>query len=134
MSNSPDIKVQDFKKDIFPKMKSYPHPITDQMDKDNTQMVRHWSGSQEDHLEEWLESYPTSDSMRYLYNHLQCPNLLVYIAETLGFDKRKLDSLARESLLRSSEPSRCKFIREQIPWETIYHLAVKLKTSGTKTL
>ena len=134
MSNSPDIKVQDFKKDIFPKMKSYPHPITDQMDKDNTQMVRHWSGSQENHLEGWLESYRTSDSMRYLYNQLKCPNLLVYIAETLGFDKRKLDSVAPESLLQPSEPSRCKFIRKQIPWETIYPLAVKLKTSGTRTL
>lgn len=139
MSNKQDIDVQEFKKDIFPQMKKSPHPITDWMKGKDEKMRKRWPDDL-DNLEEWMETYPTngsgkfahkpSNSMKSLYNCLECPELLIYIAETLGFDEDKLKKIASDALESSDdERSRCKYIREQIPWETIYDLAVKLKTN-----
>ena len=96
---------------------------------------RHWSrtnvwyGSQREHWLGWLRHYDgpgyygrkqwdrTAD---FAYNHLNCPPMVLWLAEACGVPKHRVRSAMKASLTASrSLPAMCAAIRREIPWRLI---------------
>lgn len=89
-----------------------------------------WYSSQKEHWQGWLEEYEgpgaydrkiqDGRSAKFAYNQIQCPPMLVWLAEACGVDER----LVREGcrVILKSPPraaSRCGAFRRLVPWELI---------------
>ena len=89
-----------------------------------------WYRSQKEHWEGWLMQYrgpgaydrkvTTGRSAAFVYNHIVCPPMLLWIAEASGVANSRI-TWARRAALASERrlQSHCSAIRRVIPWDTV---------------
>lgn len=87
--------------------------------------------SHKEHWEKWLDEYesPGYYNRRYtggrdaafIYNHLQCGEMLVWLAEAAGVNTTAVKTAAALIQAREikSRPALCKQVRLILPWSTV---------------
>ena len=112
-------------------------PITVQFEKDLTALGM-WNSEKESckyttqkgHWRGWLRGYSgagfyhrTSGQLRtaeYVYNHIMCPPMLLWLPEAAGVSKATVLSAKKSALsVKQTFPSQCAAIREIIPWKMV---------------
>lgn len=88
-----------------------------------------WYSDQGEHWNGWLKGYSGSGiygrknhnrTSEYVYNQINCPEMLIWLAESAGIDKTIIKSAIDKSIDNPMFQSRCRVIRENIPWSLIY--------------
>ncbi len=89
-----------------------------------------WYKSQKEHWLGWLSEYDgpgaydrktrQGRSARFVYNHINCPPMLLWLAEAVGVPKGKVLAAKRSALATSkTRGGHCAAIRKAIPWQAI---------------
>lgn len=87
-----------------------------------------WYSDQGEHWDGWLKGYSGSGfyarknhnrTSEYVYNQINCPEMLIWLVESAGIDKTIIQSAIDKSIDNPKFQSRCKIIREEIPWTSI---------------
>jgi hypothetical protein len=88
-----------------------------------------WYSSQKEHWMGWLSQYDGPGaygrktwggrSAEYVYNHIGCPPMLLWVAEAAGVSRKALLSAKRSALASRKRISNCAAIREEIPWSFV---------------
>ena len=89
-----------------------------------------WYRNQKEHWLGWLSEYDgpgaysrknwKQRSAEFVYNHIGCPPMLLWLAEAAGVKKREILAAKRLALSgSSSRASHCAIIRKSIPWSKI---------------
>lgn len=90
---------------------------------------RVWYESQKEHWMDWLFNYNSPGAYarkvvhgrdaKFVYNHVVCPEMLTFLAEASGVDRR-LVRQARSVLIRPiSLMSKASEIRKIVPWNVV---------------
>jgi hypothetical protein len=89
-----------------------------------------WYRTQKEHWLGWLREYEGPGAYgrqqwrgrdaRFVYNHIQCAPMLLWLAEAVGVP-RALLVLAKQKVLRAGKSGarQCRALRETIPWEIV---------------
>jgi hypothetical protein len=96
-----------------------------------------WYRSQKEHWSGWLSEYNgpgaynrktrRGRSAEFVYNHINCPPMLLWLAEAAGVPKTNVLAAKRSALAaRQTRGTHCAVIRKFIPWQAIEE---KLRTS-----
>ena len=91
---------------------------------------RVWYTSQKQHWLGWLSEYDgpgaygrkswKGRSAEFVYNHIGCPPMLLWLAEAAGVSKTKVLAAKRSALsARGNRATHCAMIRRIIPWSVI---------------
>jgi hypothetical protein len=89
-----------------------------------------WYTTQKEHWLGWLSEYDgpgaycrktvSGRSAEFVYNHINCPPMLLWLAEAAGVSKRNVLAAKRSALAaRRSRGAHCSVIRKAIPWPMI---------------
>jgi hypothetical protein len=89
-----------------------------------------WYATQKEHWLGWLSEYDSSGaygrktvsgrSAEFVYNHINCPPMLLWLAEAAGVSRRNVLAAKRSALAaRRSRGTHCAVIRTAIPWSVI---------------
>jgi hypothetical protein len=89
-----------------------------------------WYSSQKEHWMGWLSEYDgpgaygrkswNGRTAEFVYNHIGCPPMLLWLAEAAGIPKKDLLAAKRSALSgRSNRASHCALIRKAIPWPAV---------------
>ena len=107
-------------------------PLANKYDEEYGQRSDRWWSCQREHLTVWALHYPTkgignfthepSNSSKKMYNHFGRPETLLWLAEALGVDSKLIEEVIGEISNHSNASTRCKIIREYIPFERILEL------------
>lgn len=92
-----------------------------------------WYRMQKQHWLGWLSEYNGPGAYgrkggegrdaKYAYNHIVCPNMLLYLSLALGVDSDKVKEAQRAYLHAKTVMAKAGAIRAVIPWAEIYRLA-----------
>lgn len=125
-----DMDVIEFARKIC--MLSIDTPLANKYDEEYGQRTGRWWSCQREHLTVWALHYPTkgkdnfthepSNSSKKIYNHFGRPETLLWLAEALGVDSKLIEEVIGEISNHSNASTRCKIIREYIPFERILEL------------
>jgi hypothetical protein len=91
---------------------------------------RVWYITQKEHWLGWLSEYDgpgaygrktrSGRSAEFVYNHINCPPKLLWLAEAAGVSKQNVLAARRSALAaRRSRGTHCAVIRKAIPWPMI---------------
>lgn len=92
------------------------------------QPLKTWYSSQGEHWQGWLGEYKGSGfygrknhkrTVEFIYNHIMCPPMLIWLAETISIDKNIINQAINESLKSDKYQERCKIVRKYISWEVV---------------
>lgn len=93
------------------------------------QSSRVWYESQKEHWMGWLFHYNSPGAYgrkvvagrdaRFVYNHVVCPGLLLYLAKASGVAPAAVRTAARSAAACRSMASQSGAIRKVIPWEIV---------------
>ena len=89
-----------------------------------------WYRSQKEHWLGWLEEYDGPGfygrktqggrTAEFVYNHINCPPMLLWLAEASGVPKKDLLAARRSALVGPAKRgSHCALIRKAIPWAVV---------------
>jgi hypothetical protein len=89
-----------------------------------------WYETQKEHWLGWLSQYDgpgaygrktwSGRSAEFAYNHINCPPMLLWLAEAAGVSKRDVLAAKRSALTaRRNRGTHCAVIRRTIPWPII---------------
>lgn len=88
-----------------------------------------WYRSQKEHWLGWLKEYIGPGAYRrknwdhdaeYIYDHIQCAPMLLWLGEALGVSERVLKKASRASIASGTNSARqCSALRKEIPWLAI---------------
>ena len=89
-----------------------------------------WYTTQKEHWLGWLSEYDSPGaygrktvsgrSAEFVYNHINCPPMLLWLAEAAGVSRRDVLGAKRSALsARRSRGTHCAVIRKAIPWPMI---------------
>ena len=89
-----------------------------------------WYKTQKEHCLGWLSEYDgpgaygrktrSGRSAEFVYNHINCPPMLLWLAEAAGVSKRDVLAAKRIALsARRNRGTHCAVIRRAIPWSII---------------
>lgn len=89
-----------------------------------------WYTSQQEHWLGWLSEYDGPGAYRrkrwlgrsaeFVYNHIGCPPMLLWLAEAAGVSRREVLATKRSALAaRRNRATHCAVIRKAIPWPAI---------------
>ena len=89
-----------------------------------------WYSSQKEHWLGWLAEYDGPGAYgrkthggrtaEFVYNHINCPPMLLWLAEAAGVPKSKLLGAKRAALAGPAKRgSHCALIRRAIPWTVV---------------
>ena len=125
-----DMDVIEFARKIC--MLSIDTPLANKYDEEYGQRTGRWWSCQREHLTVWALHYPTkgkdnfthepSNSSKKMHNHFGRPETLLWLAEALGVDSKLIEEVIGEISNHSNASTRCKIIREYIPFERILEL------------
>lgn len=59
------------------------------------------------------------DNKAKCYSYFRCPELLLWMAESVGYDVREAERVAEDCCEKKSRIEACKAIRNLIPWKDI---------------
>jgi hypothetical protein len=107
-------------------------PMTAAFERAPTQVTpaaRIWYRTQKEHWLGWLDGYRGRGaygrknwhrSAEFVYNHIGCPAMLIWLAEAAGLPKEQISSAVAAALqTRSNFAGRCAALRRRIPWRDI---------------
>ena len=107
-------------------------PLANKYDEEYGQRSDRWWSCQREHLTVWALHYPTkgkgnfthepSNSSKKMYNHFGRPETLLWLAEALGVDSKLIEEVIGEISNHNNASTRCRIIREYIPFERILEL------------
>lgn len=100
-----------------------------------------WYTTQKQHWLGWLSQYDgpgaynrktwSGRSAEFVYNHINCPPMLLWLAEAVGVSRRDVLAAKRSALAaRRSRGTHCAVIRRAIPWRMIEE---RLLTARSRT-
>lgn len=126
-----DMDIIDFARAIS--MRSIDTPVSNDFDANYGQKDKRWWSSQREHLTVWCIHQPTNDipgfphepntSSRAMYEHLGRPEMLLWLAETLGEEKDKLKKIVEEIKDKNLKTAKaCGYIRGKISFDRILEL------------
>ena len=125
-----DMDVIEFARKIC--MLSIDTPLANKYDEEYGQRTGRWWSCRREHLTVWALHYPTkgkdnfthepSNSSKKMYNHFGRPETLLWLTEALGVDSKLIEEVIGEISNHSNASTRCKIIREYIPFERILEL------------
>ncbi len=87
-----------------------------------------WYQSQGEHWIGWLRGYRGSGfynrsnpnrTPKYIYNHIMCPPMLIWLAEVLKIEHSILEKAISSARSSTKYQTQCANIRKVIPWHTI---------------
>jgi hypothetical protein len=89
-----------------------------------------WYTTQKEHWLGWLTEYDSPGaygrktvsgrSGEFVYNHINCPPMLLWLAEAAGVSRRNVLAAKRSALAaRRSRGTHCAAIRKAIPWPMV---------------
>lgn len=87
-----------------------------------------WYADQREHWLGWLADYDGPGAYRrqswgrsaaYVYNHVRCAPMLLWLAEASGCPKEAVRRAARRALTQQNEGSQCAAIRSVLAWSTV---------------
>jgi hypothetical protein len=89
-----------------------------------------WYTSQKEHWQGWLSEYDgpgaygrkrwRGRSAEFVYNHIGCPPMLLWLAEAAGLSRSHVLAAKRSALsARRNRATHCALIRKAIPWSAI---------------
>jgi hypothetical protein len=89
-----------------------------------------WYSSQKEHWMGWLSEYDgpgaygrkswSGRTAEFVYNHINCPPMVLWLAEAAGVPKKDLLAAKRSALSgRQNRASHCALIRKAVPWSAI---------------
>jgi hypothetical protein len=99
-------------------------PFTEAFDASLARLGQHhrkkWWDNHKTHWLGWTKNYDPSRTAEYVYNHINCPPMLTWLAEASGINSRQV-SAAVAAALRADDPwpAKCGAIRRLIPWQEI---------------
>ena len=116
-------------------------PIHQQLESDLGEGVGHgkaWYSSQKEHWLGWLGDYDgpgayrrinwTNRSAEFVYNHIQCAPMLVWLAEALEIPSDRLRAACIEVTKSGKRHSaQCAVFRRAVPWADIRELIESLR-------
>ena len=129
---SEDFDVYDFAR-ILEKLQEH-LPISDNYDSVHGQKENVWWNCQKEHMIDWFSTQNTKGSGAFIrkkpnrsakiaYTNLKCPGAYLWMAEALGEDDNIVQNAADAACAIVNNNSRCKAIRDHIPWKRILELA-----------
>ena len=66
---------------------------------------------------------------KFIYNHIMCPPMLIWLAENAGIDEKIIKTAINESLKSDSYQTQCKVVRKYISWREV-EKAILSKIAG----
>jgi hypothetical protein len=89
-----------------------------------------WYSSQKEHWMGWLAGYNgpgaygrkswSGRTAEFVYNHINCPPMVLWLAEAAGVPKKDILAAKRSALAGArNRGSHCALIRRAIPWQVI---------------
>ncbi len=93
-----------------------------------------WYTSQGEHWEGWLYWYKGPGAYNrknhhrtaeFVYNHIMCPPMFIWLAETAGIKKEIVEKAINQSLESDKYQIQGKIIRTHIPWSDIEKAILK---------
>lgn len=87
-----------------------------------------WYTSQGEHWQGWLGEYNGGGfygrknhkrTAEFVYNHIMCPPMLIWLAETAGIDEILINKAVEVSLQSDKFQQQCKKVRKVIRWSDI---------------
>ncbi len=88
-----------------------------------------WYSSQKEHWLGWLSEYDGPGhydrknwqrSAEFIYNHIVCPPMILWLAEASGVPKQMVSAAAKAALISGQRlPAKSAAIRKCIPWQII---------------
>src|SRR5690349_9169475 len=96
---------------------------------DRRQRRAAWYESQKEHWVGWLFHYNSPGAYgrkttfgrdaRFVYNHIVCPGLLIYLADAAGVSRGLVRQAKRIAAGGGTEMARAGAIRRLVPWELV---------------
>jgi hypothetical protein len=96
---------------------------------ERTTARRVWYRSQKEHWLGWLGEYEGrgaygrknwNRSAQFIYNHIGCPAMLVWLVEASGLPRKQVSSAIAEALrTRSNFAAQCAVLRHTVPWQDV---------------
>ena len=113
-------------------------PITDEFEGRNKPgfVNTAWYSYQGEHWEGWLNGYAGTGfynrknnqrTAKFIYNHIMCPPMFIWLAETIGIDKNLISKAVESANTTKEYQRRCGIIRQFLPWEVIEEAILKIK-------
>jgi len=112
--------------------KNLPTPLTDNFEAELRSRKQHpsktWYINQGEHWDGWLRNYDGvgfynrknwNRTSEYVYNHIMCQPMLIWLAETLDIESKIIESAITEALKSNKYQEQCRIIREHIKWSDI---------------
>jgi hypothetical protein len=93
--------------------------------------IRHgiWYRTQKEHWLGWLSEYDgpgaygrivrAGRDARFVYNHIVCPDMLLWLAEAAGVNPQVVEAARNEAIQKVSLQSKSAAIRRHVPWSEI---------------
>ena len=87
-----------------------------------------WYRTQKEHWLGWLREYDGPGyycrkrwdrDARFIYNHIMCPPMLMWLAEAAGVSRVNLMNARRRVVESRTLAAKCASFREQIPWDLV---------------
>jgi len=99
-----------------------------------------WYSSQKEHWMGWLSEYDgpgfygrkswSGRTAEFVYNHINCPPMVLWLAEAARVPKKDLLAAKRSALSgRPNRGSHCAVIRKAIPWSIVEEQLRSVKTT-----
>lgn len=117
---------------------NYPTPLTLDYEAKLRELNLHpqktWYKDQGEHWVGWLSGYRgggfygrknNKRTAEFIYNHIMCPPMFIWLAENLELDKSLIETAIKESLKSNKYQTQCKIIRDQLTWKMILPLLSK---------
>jgi len=109
-----------------------PYPITTQYEADLREIGLHpkktWYKYQGEHWQGWLSEYNGGGfygrknhnrSAEFVYNHIMCPPMLIWLAEVTGFESERLKVTIDKTFETNKYQRQCAIIRKEFPWSEV---------------
>lgn len=102
-----------------------------------------WYRNQKQHWLGWLDGYRAPGaygrrdwdrSPAYIYNHVRCAPMLLWLAEAAGCPKRDVKRAARDARSKLHEDAKCAAIRAILPWSIGRLLGTTLELTSRKVI
>ena len=105
-----------------------PTPITEKFEgKGKVDFIKTtWYENQGQHWEGWVGGYSGSGfynrknnqrTAKFIYNHIMCPPMFIWLAETLGIEKNTILMAVNEASKTEKYQEQCRIIRNYLTWE-----------------
>jgi len=98
-------------------------PLTERFDGSLAARGQHhrnpWWSNHKEHWLRWLLEYDPNRSAEYVYNHINCPPMLIWLPEAVGIPEQEVSAAIAAALGIEKWGPQCREIRRLIAWRDI---------------